>query len=325
LTLRTLLAIFGIVGDGERRFDRRRHGPMLRRKLSSAPPGDVLRVPALVVGGGPVGLYASALLSAFGVPSVLAERAPFAKTKQHPRSHYINSRSMELLRELGVEDAVRRQTPPLSEWRHFRYCTSLLGTQIAAQDHAGDAAWSELCAAAATEVAHLSQPKLEAILRAEAERRAPAAGGRLLDGYECAHFEQDAHGVIAQLRPVSDGGGGGGGAASGDVIHVHAEQLLACDGAHSRIRTGTATASRTLVLCRCATPWSFAAAPLTGRRSNPRVDSSRPQAARAAATPTLQIRPLRVPRARPAAARGGSRGDAPFLLLPWGHRGPGRA
>lgn len=191
--------------------------------------------PALIVGGGPVGLYASALLSSFGVPSLLVERAPAAKAKQHPRSHYINSRSMELLRELGVEASVREQTPPLDEWRHFRYCSSLLGTQIAAQDHAGDRAWTDLCAAAATEVAHLSQPKLEAILRTEAERRATATGGQLVGGYSCATFEQRSDGVHATLRRAKDEGGGVG-ESEGEEVHVHASHLIACDGAHSGIR-----------------------------------------------------------------------------------------
>ena len=75
---------------------------------------------------------------------------------------------MELLRELGVEIAVRMQTPPLDEWRHFRYCTSLMGAEIAAQDHMNGSAWEGLQEASATQMAHLSQPKLEDILRAEA-------------------------------------------------------------------------------------------------------------------------------------------------------------
>ena len=89
------------------------------------------RVPVLIVGGGPVGLYASALLSSYGVPSLLVERS--AQPSTHPRAHLINTRSMELLRELGVEREVRAQTPPRSEWRHFRYCSTLLGDQIASQ------------------------------------------------------------------------------------------------------------------------------------------------------------------------------------------------
>ena len=204
-----------------------------------------LRAPALIVGGGPVGLYASALLSSFGVPSILVERtSPSAKSRRHPRAHLINSRSMELLRELGVEGAVRAQTPPLDEWRHFRYCTSLLGPQIAAQDHTAGVEWADLRSAAVTEMAHLSQPKLEAILRREAEARAPAADGSLLTGYECVRFEQDATGVRAELRRVAaDTDAGATAAASAadggdaaEAVVVEAEHVLACDGAHSSIR-----------------------------------------------------------------------------------------
>ena len=147
---------------------------------------------------------------------------------------------MELLRELGVESVVRRQTPPLNEWRHFRYSSSILGPQIAAQDHIAGSAWTDLCDATAAEMAHLSQPKLESILHAEAVRRAPSAGGSLLTGYECIRFEQSASGVRAELRRVDgstrEGDGAADGAAAGAVLHVEAEHLLACDGAHSSVR-----------------------------------------------------------------------------------------
>lgn len=95
-------------------------------------PGAV-RTPVLIVGGGPVGLYASALLSRFGVPSLLVER--FTRGLRHPRAHLINTRTMELLQELGVERRVRALAPPQAEWRSFRYCTTLLGEQIAVEDH----------------------------------------------------------------------------------------------------------------------------------------------------------------------------------------------
>ena len=194
-----------------------------------------VRTPVLIVGGGPVGLYASSLLSASGVPSLLAERS--SRGSPHPRAHLINSRSMELLRQLGVEDAIRTQTPPIREWSHFRYCSSLLGPQIAEQDHMATGAWRDLCEATSSPLAHLSQPKLEAILRAEAERRAATSGAQLLAGYTCVGFEQHADGVRAELqRSPGDGVGEAEEEGRPDRMVVEAEQLLACDGAHSPIR-----------------------------------------------------------------------------------------
>ncbi|KAL1522488.1 hypothetical protein AB1Y20_017476 [Prymnesium parvum] len=183
----------------------------------------VRRTGVLIVGGGPVGLYASSLLSAYGVPSLLAERSVNRST--HPRAHLINSRSMELLRQLGLEPAVRAHTPPLHEWSHFRYCTSLLGEEIAAQDHTASAAWRALSAASSSSLAHLSQPKLERLLRSEAEARAAPSGAELLDGYRLVDLAQHAGGVRATL--LRDGE---------PSVAVECDELLACDGAHSTVR-----------------------------------------------------------------------------------------
>jgi len=58
-----------------------------------------------IVGGGPVGLSAAILLGRLGVRVCLIEKNP--STSTHPRGHVINARTMEILRLLGVEDAVR--------------------------------------------------------------------------------------------------------------------------------------------------------------------------------------------------------------------------
>lgn len=131
------------------------------------------------------------------------------------------------------------QTPPLAEWSHFRYCTSLLGADIAAQDHTQGAAWAALRGASATQMAHLSQPKLEAILRAEAERRVGDAGGQLLFGYECVALNHDSGGVQAELRRVGSVGSAADDGlpdAGKDCMLVEADQMLACDGSHSPMR-----------------------------------------------------------------------------------------
>ena len=65
----------------------------------------VVRVPVLIAGGGPTGLVLSAELSRHGVPSLLAERNP--ATTVFPKMDITNSTSMELLRRLGVDGALR--------------------------------------------------------------------------------------------------------------------------------------------------------------------------------------------------------------------------
>jgi 2-polyprenyl-6-methoxyphenol hydroxylase-like FAD-dependent oxidoreductase len=52
----------------------------------------------IVVDAGPVGLIASLLLSKYYVPHVLVEQ--LAEPDDHPQAHFINCRSMEILREL---------------------------------------------------------------------------------------------------------------------------------------------------------------------------------------------------------------------------------
>jgi len=57
----------------------------------------MIDVPVLIVGGGPVGLTASALLSQHGVRSLLAERHP--GTAILPKARGINARTMEMYRD----------------------------------------------------------------------------------------------------------------------------------------------------------------------------------------------------------------------------------
>lgn len=65
---------------------------------------DTLEVPVLIVGGGPVGLSASILLSRFGVNSLLVEKHP--GTTPFPKALHISTRTMELFRQWEVTDAV---------------------------------------------------------------------------------------------------------------------------------------------------------------------------------------------------------------------------
>lgn len=78
----------------------------------------------IVVGAGPVGLVASLLLSKYHVTHVLVEQ--LAEPDNHPQAHFLNCRTMEVLRELdALDQVIQAQIAPLDEWRRFVYCTGL--------------------------------------------------------------------------------------------------------------------------------------------------------------------------------------------------------
>lgn len=74
--------------------------------------------PVAIIGAGPAGLTLSALLSKFGVPSILLEKSLALPT--HPQAHFINLRSMEILRHAfgGLDERVLEMCPPREEWRY---------------------------------------------------------------------------------------------------------------------------------------------------------------------------------------------------------------
>merc|ERR1712023_424318 len=48
---------------------------------------------------------------------------------EHPKAHFINTRTMEIFRSLGVDEAIYNRVRPWHEWRKFKYCTSVLGKE----------------------------------------------------------------------------------------------------------------------------------------------------------------------------------------------------
>ena len=166
--------------------------------VSSPPPADV---PVVIVGGGPVGLTLSILLSRLGVDSQLVERR--AAPTAHPQAHFVNTRTREIFRPmLGLDDAVARAQPPLEDWRHFIYSTRMLGgVELGRVDHF-DEKGSERGSVeiSPTSVAHLSQHRLEPMLLARALEAHPRGAAGISLRTECVGFTQDDAGVTAELR-----------------------------------------------------------------------------------------------------------------------------
>ncbi len=130
--------------------------------------------PVVIVGGGPVGLTASILLSRLGVRHALFERHP--GTSIHPKAVGLNQRTVEILRAAGLaEEIAAAGAPPRTVARTAWYTsfggpTPLHGRRIAVRDAWGGGAYAEEYARASpAPYTMLPQIRLEPLLRARAE------------------------------------------------------------------------------------------------------------------------------------------------------------
>ena len=83
----------------------------------------MLETPVLIVGAGPVGLTAAIALSQHGVRSVLVERHP--STSIAPKARGINARTMEMYRQMGIEDDIRAAGMPAQYGKMILWAESL--------------------------------------------------------------------------------------------------------------------------------------------------------------------------------------------------------
>jgi 2-polyprenyl-6-methoxyphenol hydroxylase-like FAD-dependent oxidoreductase len=176
-------------------------------------------VPVVIVGGGPVGLTASILLSQAGIRSLLVERHP--GTANHPKARAINARTMEIFRQCGVEAAIRSAGLPPDHTGMIIWAKTLAGEEIERR-----VPWRASQQAAMVSPVRnclCAQDDLEPVLRSFAEQHGT---GELKFSTEAVAFEQESDGVAVALE---DHGGG-------EKETVRATYVIAADGAQSRIR-----------------------------------------------------------------------------------------
>ncbi|MDF2692124.1 MAG: FAD-dependent oxidoreductase [Labilithrix sp.] len=185
------------------------------------------RIPVLIVGGGIVGLSASLFLARHGVRSCLVERHP--TTCIHPRARGVNGRTMELMRELGLDEAIRRAGSDLApavgiysganvrEILEARGEGGWLLRKLRARGMRGQGSKKS-----PTGPCRCTQEELEPLLLEAARER----GVDARFATELVAFEQDAHGVSAEVLDRT----------TGERHRLVADYLIAADGARSSIR-----------------------------------------------------------------------------------------
>lgn len=188
------------------------------------------RTSVLIVGGGLVGLSAAVFLAHHGVEVVLAERR--ATTSLHPKARGLNIRTMELYRQVGLEEAIRGtdSARKLAGNNGFAVLESLTGRELApfrqeymdGGEQLSPTGWC-LC----------DQDEVEPLLA----KKATELGADLRFGAEVLDLVEDSDGIVATLP-------------NGEL---RADYVIAADGAHSRLRerwgitsSGPGTLSRTI-------------------------------------------------------------------------------
>ncbi len=159
--------------------------------------------PVVIIGAGPAGLVTSLLLSNYQVHHILVDQN--FSIDQHPQAHFINYRSMEVLREIDdLDQLIAAEQTSLNNWRRFVYCTQwirlprLKRIHITAEngllgcvDHFADNPYDSDSPA---RVAHLSQNKLMVHLLDRARRSEFAS---IMQGYRAGVEEyEDRSSVI---------------------------------------------------------------------------------------------------------------------------------
>lgn len=123
------------------------------------------RARILIVGAGPVGLASAIMLADRSIEPVVLERR--AALSEHPRARLVNARTMEILRRLGLEGAVREAALPAATMRSY-FGTDLRDPEPLFVPLGGDAAEAALTPCSPC---ICSQDKLEPMLLAAARER----------------------------------------------------------------------------------------------------------------------------------------------------------
>jgi 2,4-dichlorophenol 6-monooxygenase len=82
----------------------------------------------LVVGSGPAGSSAALFLATYGTKTMLVTK--YGNLSDTPRAHITNQRTMETLRDMGLEERLMREATPWHLMSNTTFCTSLAGDEL---------------------------------------------------------------------------------------------------------------------------------------------------------------------------------------------------
>lgn len=184
-------------------------------------PNDTYDTDVIVVGSGPAGGSAALLLATYGIRTLLVSK--YGWLANTPRAHITNQRTMEVLRDLGVEAEALAAGSPSELMGDTVLCTALAGEEIGRIRSwgTGPASATEYASKSPCQMIDLPQTYLEPILT----KNAAARGAKVRFDTEFLSLTEDEDGVTALLRDR----------VRGDEFTVRARYLIGADGGRSTV------------------------------------------------------------------------------------------
>lgn len=181
----------------------------------------VVETDVLIVGTGPAGSSASLMLSTYGIDHITITR--FGRLVRTPRAHITNQRTMEVLRDLGVEEEAKEKATPQELMGNNVFCESLAGEELGRLYSWGNHPnrMADFTLASPCTICDIPQNYMEPILLLEAMQR----GTKMRFNTEYKSLEQDANFVTATVHDY----------LTGQDYQIRAKYLIGADGGNSQV------------------------------------------------------------------------------------------
>jgi len=180
-----------------------------------------LETDVFIVGAGPTGLACAALLAREGLRTLAITR--YSGLANSPRAHITNQRTMEVLRDLGIEERVKAAAMPGKFMGRVIWAESFAGPELARRHSwgAGASRLSDYARASPTDLCNIHQHLLEPILA----ETACAQGAEIRYSLELETMRQEADRVISICRDRR----------SGETVEVVSAYAIGADGDNSAV------------------------------------------------------------------------------------------